>query len=1169
MRLVDGRLCWSPTDLTTAAACEFAVLRRLDELLGRGAPRPKDDDPLLEQVARVGDLHESQVRDRLEATAQRFVALGRPDAASEAGLRAMHAATVDVLRSGADVVHQAGFFDGEVIGFADFLLATDAGWVVCDAKLARQARPSALLQLGAYADQVASAGLPVAPVARLLLGDGSAEEFPLVDLMPAFRERRARLRGLLADHVGRGPAVWGGPDHVACGRCTDCAEAVEEHRDLLLVAGMRMSQRKLLLDHGASTIDDLAAMTEPPPGMVGATFDRLAAQARLQVRQLNATPPGADPVVLHELVDGGSGLARLPAPSPGDVFFDFEGDPLYREADPAVWGLEYLWGVIEAPADGGAAPFVCWWAHDRREERRAFVAFMEYVAARRAEHPDMHVYHYAPYETTALKRLAGRYATHQAELDDLLRSAVFVDLYSVVRSAVRVSQPSYSIKKLEPLYMGAESRSGMEVTAGDASVAEYHEARALRDRGEVGAWEAKLGALERYNRYDCLSTLELRSWLLRLAEDHGVQPRGEHVAAPVEVPIAAPVDEEDRTVLTLRARSGPEERTRRTADEQAYAMLASATGYHRRESLPYWWEHFNRLGTPDLHDWRPDRDVFRVESHEVLDDWHVPDKKQTLHRRLRLRGTWGPGSTPGERASVIYRLPCPEGAQVPEQCDYGWFGDRDIVVSEEDQDDVVLVERLAKDGKAFDAVPVALVPASPPSDRALRDAVREVADQVAAAPELPASPAIDVLRRVPPRLSSLPELPHTGHAINDLVATLLDLDRSYVPVQGPPGTGKTWTGSRVVKRLVEEHGWRIGVVAQSHAVVENMLTAVCKAGLDPSRVAKKGTKAEGAAWVELDGKQGRNHADFLQQHEGRGCVVGGTAWTFTADRSVARGSLDLLVIDEAGQFSLANTIAVSVAAQRLLLLGDPQQLPQVSQGTHDEPVHHSALGWVMGRADTLPRDLGYFLEMTWRMHPALCEKVSVLSYDGALRSAPPTAERRLDGVTPGLRTVVVEGAFGNSVASEEEAAAVVSEVGSLVGRHWHDPACTPADRQLAAEDILVVAPYNAQVQLLRQRLREAGHDGVRVGTVDKFQGQEAPVVIVSMTASSASEVPRGMGFLLSRNRVNVAISRAQWSAVLVRSKELTSYLPRTPRGLLELGAFIGLSEPPRPVGGIL
>lgn len=1164
MRRVDDGICWSASDLTLAATCEYAVQRRLDELIGRGEPRSKVQDPLLAELAVIGDQHEAEVRARYESdpkVAAGFVALSRPPAgATAADLHAMHAATLAALTGAATVVFQGGFFDGEFHGFADFLVATDAGWVVSDAKLSRQARPQALLQLACYADQLKVAGVDVAPMARLELGDGRCEEFPLAEIMPVFRERRERLRDLIAAAgASVDPASWGDEAVLACGHCPDCSNAIAKHEDLLLVAGMRTSQRKRLRESGFTTIRGLAAAPaeERPAGMAKETFAKLAAQARLQVKQMD-TPVGTsgEPAVFHELISTGQALRLLPAPSPGDIFFDFEGDPLYREDDPKVWGLEYLWGVIEAPADGAEPVFTRWWAHDRDEEKHAFIDFMHYLASRRAKHPDMHVYHYAPYETTALKRLAARYATHETEVDDLLRSAVFVDLYAVVRGAVRVSQPSYSIKKLEPLYMAEEDRAGMEVTAGDASVVEYHAYRALVAKGEKEEAATRLKGLEEYNRYDCISTLALRDWLLQLAEQAGIAADIAPVAKEVS---GEPDEEQDATVLALRERSGPDQRARRTADEQAYAMLASAVGYHRRESLPFWWEHFNRLALVDPDDWRPERDVFVVESHEVVDDWHVPPGKQTLRRRLRLRGRWGAGSTPGTTATVVYRTPCPAGAQVPENGAHGCFTSAAIEVSPDDEAEVTLTETLPKKDTPYDDVPVALAPAPPPHDASIRAAVREVAERVAQAGGLPGQPAIDILRRIPPRLAGGRSLPHSADVADDLVEALVACDGSYVPVQGPPGTGKTYTGSQVIARLVRDHGWRIGVVAQSHAVVENMLCAIVEAGLDPDLIGKKDTRDSAAKWINLDGKQGRKVETFLADREHSGCVLGGTAWAFTGN-SVERECLDLLVIDEAGQFSLATTVAVSVAARRLLLLGDPQQLPQVSQGTHDEPVDESALGWVMDERDTLPRDLGYFLATTYRMHPELCAKVSTLAYDGELAAAACTAERELLAVAPGLRTVMVDSPIGNAVSSEEEAAVIVTEVQELLGTPWRAAPDTPV-RGLVEDDFLVVAPYNAQVQLLRRRLADAGLAGVRVGTVDKFQGQQAPVVLVSMTASSAAEVPRGMRFLLNRNRVNVAISRGQWLAILIRSRQLTSFLPTSPAGLLELGSFMALSDP--------
>jgi hypothetical protein len=450
--------------------------------------------------------------------------------------------------------------------------------------------------------------------------------------------------------------------------------------------------------------------------------------------------------------------------------------------------------------------------------------------------------------------------------------------------------------------------------------------------------------------------------------------------------------------------------------------------------------------------------------------------------------------------------------------------------------------------------------------------IRTLAEQVAAGlPALPDQPALDLLRRVPPRTRSGDRLPAVIEGlhgyIDAITAAVLDLDGSYLAVQGPPGTGKTYTGARVIAGLVAR-GWRIGVVAQSHAVVENMLSAIAGAGVPQAQLGKRpnGASEPSARWTQLtpDSAFGR----FYAAQDG-GYVLGGTAWDFTNVNRLPGTPLDLLVIDEAGQFALADTVAVSVAARNLLLLGDPQQLPQVTQGTHPEPVDRSALGWLTDGHDTLPDELGYFLARSWRLHPALCAAVSQLSYDGRLTSVDAAAERSLDGIEPGVHCVRVEHT-GNAVSSVEEADAVVRLALDVIGRRWCDPRRdAPAlgvDRPLGQGDVMVVAAYNAQVWTVRRALDAAGLRAVRVGTVDKFQGQEAPVVLVSMAASSPDDVPRGMEFLLDRNRINVAVSRGQWCALIVRSTALTDYLPTTPDGLEELGAFIGLCASGVPTG---
>ena len=435
------------------------------------------------------------------------------------------------------------------------------------------------------------------------------------------------------------------------------------------------------------------------------------------------------------------------------------------------------------------------------------------------------------------------------------------------------------------------------------------------------------------------------------------------------------------------------------------------------------------------------------------------------------------------------------------------------------------------------------------------------------------SASADLLFRRAPRLKksasnaknaeNLPrEVDFSGSALptaDAVHAAVRALDHSYVAVQGPPGAGKTFLASHVIARLVAE-GAKVGVVAQSHAVIENLMLACCaRDGFDVSRAVRLRGKSvtPDAPWSEV------SDSELVELISGAGGLLfGGTVWDYVSERRVPAGSLDVLVVDEAGQFSLTNTVAAARAARSVLLLGDPQQLPQVSTGVHSYPVDVSALGWLSDGAAALDPRFGYFLGESWRMDSALCERVSWLSYDGALASAAATAGRALQGVAPGVVSYPVEHA-GCSVRSVQEAQAVVDCVRELLGREWV-PAAGAEPRPLAAEDCIVVAAYNAQVDCVREALIAAGladssGAGVRVGTVDKFQGQEAAVVLVSL-ASSRVDSGRGAGFVLSPNRLNVAVSRGQWQAVLVHSPWVARSVPQDVEEVLALSGFAGLVE---------
>lgn len=1143
------RVIWSASDLKAAAECEFAWCRAIDAKLGRVPAVEEPEDATLARAALLGDVHEQDVLSRYlgdlgEDRVRRIAKVSSSDAGA---LAAAVAETEAALASDAAVVFQAAFATEDFVGFADFLRRDpDGRWRVEDSKLARKARVTALMQLAAYVDQLDRLGIPRSDEVDLILGDGTRSTHRVEDLLPLFQVRRARLRALIADRrVAEGaagaPLAWGDArgdlDVMACGRCASCEEQVLSHRDLLMVARMRPVQRARLRAGGVETIDALARASAPPAGMSPDAFDVLRAQARLQLRTEGEGVPAFE-------VHYAAAIHTLPVPSHGDIFFDFEGDPLYTE--PAAdgeghWGLDYLFGWVD-----NADRYTALWAHTFAEERQALEDFLDFVRARRAAHPGMHIYHYAPYETSHLVNMAARHGVGEADVDRLLREGVFVDLYPLVLRTVRVGSRSYSIKKLEPLYMGDEVRTS-DVQKGDESIVEYVAARELAAAGAHDEADAVLADLADYNRYDCVSTRRLRDWLIEIARREGVVP------APPDEPDEILYEPSPRSVALL---ADAERAVDSGGDGQVQRIAAAAIDYFPREAKSFWVSHFQRLREP-ITMWETTRDVVRVDrsASRVRRDWSVGEGRRVLSRDIELRGEAAPGTTLGEGAQpfALYEVPAPFDIEGPSRAVHVPH----TVSVTQVLDDGYLVTETAVQGQTWDELPLALAPAAPPRVVSLQGAIDEWADALhAAAPGLPHDPATDILRRLPPRTLSGQPLPVSpDDTVDAIVRGVLDLDHSYLAVQGPPGTGKTFTGSRAIARLVNEHGFKVGVVAQSHAIIETLLERIVADGVAPSQVAKAPKDPEAETAYTAIPKNGM--ASFLAEHRGEGAVVGGTAWDFSNTSRVDRQGLDLLVVDEAGQFSLASTIAVAAGARNLLLLGDPQQLPQVSQGAHPAPVDTSALGWVMDGDAVIRPEYGYFLARSWRMHPLVAAPVSKLSYAGRLASAPGTERRSVDGIDAGLHVVPLRHR-GNATQSPEEAAEVVGLVRNLVGRTFADNDEPATTRPLAQDDIIVVTPYNAQRRLVLDALAEAGFPDVPVGTVDNFQGKEAVVSITSLAASSGRDAPRGPEFLLLQNRLNVAISRAQCVAYLVHSPALLDDLPRTPEGVSRLSAFARL-----------
>jgi predicted RecB family nuclease len=1093
-RLPDRRLVLSATDLTSYLACGHLIEQKRAVALGERVKWRKPADPHGELTKTRGDEHERAQLERLSAELGGHVDLSPPETRfTREWLVEQAARTYAAMRDGAPLIFQGLLFDGRWQGRVDFLRRVEIpsalgahSYEVLDSKLARQVKPAVVHQLALYTRLLGEAQGFHPPAAFVILGDGVEHAVELERYRALHRHVARRLEALIA----AGPAETYPEPTAHCGICDldlECSRRRRADDHLSLVAGARRDQRGRLVELGITKVHELAAAPEDrPAGKLGAErFGLLRHQAALQV----ATWADGGRHHRHLPAAFDRGYARLPEPDAGDVFFDLEGDP-YVGTDG---GIEYLWGWCTAE---GA--YACTWAHNAEEEKAALERFVDFVVARRRAHPHLHVFHYAPHEASKLRSLALKYATREDEVDQLLRDGVLVDLYAVVRQGMQVGEESYGLKRLER-HTGFE-RGETTVREGGGSIVAYEHWLESRE-------PELLEAIRAYNADDCRSTLRLRDWLLDPMKPEAAAQLPCDFAALV-APEANEYEPTDRDVrlagIAERLAAGlSADGEHDDAGEAERRLLSHLMLFHKREAKPEWWRFF------EVCDLTPEQLIDERDAIGGLE----PDPRFPPVVATKQSTDWSFAFPPQE-----FKL---DGVEYVDPATGKGLNVQLV------EDDRVVIRRRTKDG-----LPTARAVIGGGALRAdaLRDALAALGEAVLDG-EPTGAAARSILRREAPRLASGRAFAQDGDPeIEEMIATALDLRDSHLVVQGPPGTGKTYRGARMVVAAIRA-GRRVAVTAPSHAAVQNLLRAVedaaAEAGVEFTGVYKGGGYDSPYAFVESVGDNPGTVGDFD--------LVAGTAWLLA--REEHHGQFDLLFIDEAGQFSLANAAAVALCASSAVLLGDPQQLPQVTQASHPGTSGRSVLAHLLGGRNTVAADRGYLLTESWRMHPAVCEYVSERSYDGLLRSREACARRAVSAAAgalggAGLRVLPVAHE-GRSQSSVEEARAIGAACRDLLagGTVTDEHGDT---RGLVASDLMVVAPYNLAVRCVREHVPA----GVAVGTVDKFQGQEAPVVFFAMTCSSGEDVPRGLDFLFDRNRMNVAVSRAQCLAVLVHSPRL-------------------------------
>jgi len=1133
MKIIESNLQLSASDLVNHLSCNH--LSMLDVELAKGnLSKPDHYDPLLEILRERGQLHEAAFIDHLKNQGFEVVVVDGADISDKSV-----EATLEAMRTGKQIIVQGALKSGQWVGRADVLRRIETpsnfgswSYEVIDTKLARETKGGSVLQLCFYADLLASAQ-GCSPEHVYIVSpwsDYEPQAFRFADYSAYFRQVKKTAIEALTEKEPQ-PTYPDPKSH--CDICrwrTDCDARRRKDDHLCLVANISKTQINELQVNGINTMQALAEMSVPIPFIPQKgsplTFEKIKKQASVQVE---ARESGKLKYELTEIRPE-VGLATLPEPSAGDVFFDIEGDPFVGEH-----GLEYLFGYAYLD-EGKQLSYENLWAFSREEEKLAFKQFVDFITKRREAFPNMHIYHFAPYEPAALKRLMGRYASRESEVDNFLRGLVFVDLLSVVRNTMFASVESYSIKKLEPFFKFIRQAS-----LHDANVA-LTKLSACLELNDINSIDDKTKTVvERYNAEDCFATAGLRDWLEEIREE--LINQGQNVPRPAPgqdapgeelngqaIRVQALIDK-----LTANISVDPEERNQ---EEQALWLLAYILEWHRREDKAVWWEYFRLrdLTAEDLINERSALSKLIYQENIELSPRGIPtDRYRFEQQDTDLRGDEDLIQLGGEK-----------------------FGKAVSVCSESRTIDI------KKSGKTKDIHPEAVyahtIFRTKEQAASLYRIGQYIAENGIEGDGVYKSSRELLLRNAP----SFVEHSVTNKEESTLDSALRiskEINGGVFPIQGPPGTGKSYTGARMICSLVQQ-GKKVGITANSHKVIRHLIDEVIKAAREMQinlRCIQKPKEIEPNQDNLIFAK--KNEDIFAALASGSVQVAGATHFLWC--REDAKDTLDALVVDEAAQMSLANVLAVSPAAPTLILLGDPQQLEQPTQGSHPDGTGVSALDHILNGQQTISQDQGLFLGVTWRLHPEICAYNSELFYESKLTSIDGcelqtiTSDGLLNGT--GLRHLSVHHS-GNTSSSIEEAEAVMSLVHLILSENtkWTDR--NDVTKEVTYEDIVVIAPYNAQVFEIQQRLPEA-----RVGTVDKFQGQEAPIAIYSMATSSYADAPRGMEFLYSANRVNVAISRAKCMAILVASPKVFNAECKTPRQMQLANAFCRYLELALPI----
>ncbi len=1160
-------LLYSPSDLILYMRSPFASwMERL------AVEKPElvedietDQDAMMELLADKGNNHENtflaELKNQFGNDNVFEINTENRDLAAKKTKTAMH--------KGYPVIFQAYLQRDGFAGFADFLIKRDGCselgdyyYEAWDTKLSRTTRPYFLVQLCCYSWMLEKIQGIIPEETVVVLGNQQQDRYRIAAYYSYFTNLKTGFLNFQQKFTGNFSKRPDPAFEKEYGRWSSYAEQLLKQSDsLALVANMRKSQIKKLLNAGIHTMSELAdSEITSIKSMAPETFNKLKDQAEIQCRSRGQDKPE------YQIIqsDNGKGLSALPPASELDIYFDIEGHSIIDG------GLEYLWGVSykdKCAPQGNHYAFKDWWGHNQVQEKQAFEDFIDWSYQRWQQDPGMHIYHYASYEVTAMRKLSIRYETRQEQVAELLRNGVMVDLYKIVKNGLLIGEPKYSIKNVEHLYRG---KRDTDVANGADSMVFYEN---WRDRGGLDEWCLKnhgyqgwradpdnfdwnqwpvLKDIRDYNIDDCESTLELADWLRVQQQSSGI------TYSPAVSDETNEAKKTDRQITSAEKKQallewqkllhGRYDSDDSLKQDRIASLLNALLGFYNRERKPKAWAYFERMEKTEDQLFDDDMVILNMtiksinETDGMIRCSGIYDSAQPIRKDKFSSATIADSDLKIKNlqftepdGNVDFEIAAQETV-ISEDSIVTLFADEPFINTEK------LEQRLCKITEDYF------------NNRLLTPALEIVFKQ--------AAPVFN---------NNYDYLPITRQQyqendsyLNAIITAIKEMNNSCLCIQGPPGAGKTYTAKHVITALVNQ-GKRVGVMSNSHAAIMNLIKPLSKQ-LKHHVVVKIGGLGKQSEFKEHYPEH--EHPNFKyrtgfkftkkQPYEAFS-VVGATAYGFASDIAY-ESPLDYLFVDEASQVALANLVAVSGAAKNIILMGDQMQLEQPVQGSHPDQAGSSALEYMLEDHAVIPEHKGIFLERTYRMHPAVCQPLSEVVYEGKLQADADNSNQVIQIPSSdlihrqnGILTINVQHE-DNTQCSHEEVDKVQQLIVELKTGQFIDK--QGQAKPIDDHDILVIAPYNMQVNLLKDKI----NGNIKIGTIDKFQGQEAPVVIISMAISDVEESSRGLDFVFDINRLNVAVSRAKALAIIVSNQDQGNCQVNSLRQMEKVGFFCHLKK---------